>query len=145
MRALIIATLAAFFVSGCSGVESYQLEINDAEFQVEVADTDEERARGLMFRESMAETSGMLFVFDDLAIRAFYMRNTEIPLSIAYIDERLVIREIYDMEPFSLESIISRFPAKYALELNQGTFETFGIRPGDRIRLSDALSRRISD
>lgn len=144
MKHIITVVLAFTAVVGCAGSDTYELEIGSATLEVEVAASAEERALGLMFRESLEKNAGMLFVFEDSAIRAFYMRNTQIPLSIAYIDERLVIREIHDMEPFSLESIVSRNPAMYALELNQGAFERLGIEPGDRLRPSERLQKHLS-
>lgn len=144
MKYVITVVLAFVAVVGCAGGDTYELEIGSASLEVEVAASAEERALGLMFRESLDEHAGMLFVFEESAIRAFYMRNTQIPLSIAYIDERFVIREIHDMEPFSLESIVSSNPAMYALELNQGAFERLGIEPGDRLRPSERLQKRLS-
>lgn len=143
MKGISLALLVAVAMSSCADGGLYRLTIQSTRLSVEVVDTDETRARGLMFRESLPETQGMLFVFDEAAPRAFYMRNTSVPLSIAYIDERLVIREIYDMDPFSLENVLSRNPAMYALEVNQGAFERWSISAGDRLVLSDPLSDRI--
>jgi uncharacterized membrane protein (UPF0127 family) len=145
MRFVTLAVVAGLTMGACSADELYRLEIASVRLRVEVVDTIETRAQGLMFRESMPETHGMLFVFQDVAPRAFYMKNTSIPLSIAFIDERMVIREIYDMEPYSLETVRSRLPAKYALELNQGAFSRLGITTGDRLLPSRALSRRIAE
>ncbi|TVR59234.1 MAG: DUF192 domain-containing protein [Spirochaetaceae bacterium] len=99
--------------------------------------TDEERARGLMHRDSIPETGGMLFVFESERRLSFWMKDTRIPLSIAFIRDDGLIMEMYDMEPFSLETIESRFPARYALEVNKGTFGNLGIRPGDRVQIPE--------
>ena len=143
MKSIVIFLFVAAALSGCTDAELYRLSIESTELHVEVVDTEETRARGLMFRESLPETQGMLFVFEEAAPRAFYMRNTSIPLSIAYIDERLIIREIHEMEPFSQENVLSRSPAMYALEVNQGSFGRWGVSIGDRLVLSDALADRI--
>lgn len=143
MRSLFFAFVVVASVSGCADGDLYRLSIGSIQLDIEIADTEETRARGLMFRESIPESQGMLFVFEESSVRAFYMRNTSVPLSIAYIDERLVIREIHDMEPFSLESVVSRNPAMYALEVNQGAFGRWGVSVGDRLTLSGALADRI--
>lgn len=88
-----------------------------------------------MFREELGPDQGMLFVYDSPRRMSFWMRNTVIPLSIAYIDEQGIITQIEDMEPLSEESVPSRLPVQYALEVNQGRFEELGIRPGDRVEL----------
>lgn len=137
--------LLIFLVVGCSAAaESYEVEIAGEVFRVEVADDPESRARGLMHREEMDGDRGMLFVFERSELRAFWMRNTLIPLSIAYIDENLRILEIHDMIPLSETPVPSRFPAQFALELNQGEFERRGIAVGDRLVPSNELRERIS-
>jgi hypothetical protein len=138
----LLSILLFVLCSGCVA-EDYALTVGGAEFNVEVADTDGTRRRGLMERRSLDADAGMLFVFEDNAVRSFWMKDTVIPLSIAYIGEDLVINEIYDMQPLSTVPIPSRLPARYALEVNQGAFEDAGIRVGDRIRLSKALERRL--
>ena len=143
MKQLLILGFSLLVVACSSDADQYALTIGEVTFSVEVVDTPETRATGLMFREQLGESEGMLFVFEDEAPRAFYMRNTLIPLSIAYIDAHLMIREIYDMEPLDETPIPSRFPAAYALEVNQGAFDRAGIRVGQRLVLSDRLERRI--
>jgi uncharacterized membrane protein (UPF0127 family) len=96
----------------------------------EVAQTDEERAQGLMYREELGENEGMIFVFQDLAVRSFWMQNTYIPLDIAYMDPTFRIIDIKQMEPLSEELVESAGPAQYALEVNQGWFEEHGVTVG---------------
>ena len=103
--------------------------------QVEIADTDDERQTGLMGRTALAADAGMLFVFGQEQPLSFWMKNTLIPLSIAYIDDRGTIVDIQDMEPLDETSHPSAAPARYALEVNQGFFEEHGIRVGDWIEL----------
>ena len=102
---------------------------------VEVADTDASRAQGLMFRPSMPEDAGMLFVFPGDFQGGFWMMNTLIPLSIAFIaaDGRIV--HITDMQPQTTETHQPPVPYRYALEVNQGFFARAGIKPGDRVEI----------
>lgn len=97
---------------------------------VEVASGGEQRYMGLSFRESLAEDAGMLFVYPDERPLTFTMRNTLLPLSIAFIDESLVVREIIDMDVGPGQLFDSAAPARYALEVNQGWFGRNGIEPG---------------
>ena len=143
MHRLLAASLLLVLLGCESGAEIYELQIGDETLMVEVADTDESRATGLMHREELNENHGMLFVFPESDYRAFWMRNTLIPLSIAYIDERPRILEIHDMAPLDETPVPSRYPARYALEVNQGAFDRLGIAPGDRITLSDELRDRV--
>lgn len=107
------------------------------EVRVEVADDVLEQARGLMYRTALAEDRGMLFVYDDEQRRSFYMKNTLIPLSIAFMDADGRIVDIQDMEPLDDEPphYVSAEPAQYALEVNQGFFEERGVELGDRADL----------
>ena len=84
-----------------------------------------------MEREKIPDGTGMLFVFDRDQILSFWMKNTPHPLSIAYIDSRGKIRNIYDMTPFSLASVVSTVSVRYALEVPQGWFEKVGVKVGD--------------
>ena len=103
--------------------------------RVEIADTSEERERGLMGRTALAEDAGMLFVFGREQQLSFWMKDTLIPLSIAYIDARGHIVDIQDMQPLDETPHPSAAPAKYALEVNQGFFEERGIQVGNRVDL----------
>jgi len=103
---------------------------------VEVADTLEKQERGLMFRRSLPENEGMLFVFKEPIELSFWMRNTLIPLDIAFVGPDGVILNIHQAHPLD-ESILYRSAgaAKYVIETNRGWFARHGIGPGDRIRL----------
>jgi uncharacterized membrane protein (UPF0127 family) len=100
--------------------------------QVELALSPEEQAQGLMYRKSLDEGQGMLFVFDRDKLASFWMKNTLIPLSIAYINSDGTILEIHDMRPEDLSLIRSSRSVRYALEVPQGWFSRAGIGPGDR-------------
>ena len=111
------------------------LSINGNHLEVEIADTDFKRAVGLMYREELEENSGMLFVFPDSRERSFWMKDTNIPLSIAYMNNRGEIINIEHMNPHDLSGVKSIRPCKYALEVNQGWFESKKIKPGNKIRI----------
>src|SRR3954467_4204541 len=100
------------------------------ELEVEIADNDAERARGLMERTALAENAGMLFVFDREKRLSFWMKNTLIPLSVAYIASDGRIVDIQDMQPHDETPHPSAGPARYALEVNQGFFGDHGIGVG---------------
>jgi len=111
-----------------------ELKIGDQVVQAEVADTPEISQRGLMFREEMPEHHGMLFVFEAPKQASFYMKNTKLPLTIAYITGDGLIAEIYDLEPLDKTPVKSRSQRiEYALEMNQGWFRKHGIEPGTSI------------
>ena len=104
-------------------------------FMVEIADDDEERRIGLMHRTELAENAGMLFDFEETQPVSMWMKNTLIPLDIAFIDKDGVIRRIAaETTPRSLESISSGAPVIAVLEVNGGVFERLGVEEGDRVR-----------
>ena len=105
------------------------------EVPVEVADTADEQQTGLMGRTALAEDAGMLFVFDGEQQRSFWMKDTLIPLSIAFMDSEGRIVDIQDMQPLDETPHLSAEPAQYALEVNQGFFETRGLQVGDTVVL----------
>lgn len=97
----------------------------------ELAVTPEEQQQGLMYRTEMGENEGMLFVYDNMAPRSFWMRNTYIALDIAFLDREQRIVDIQQMEPQDEEFTDSAAPAMFALEVRQGWFESRGIEVGD--------------
>ena len=105
------------------------------EVRVKVADTEAERDLGLMGRpaDSLAEDAGMLFVFEEEQDRSFWMKDTRIPLSVAYIDKSGRVVDLQDMDPLDASLHTSSEPAMYALEVNRGFFEERGLEVGDRI------------
>ena len=111
------------------------LFIDGKKIMAEVARTEGEKEKGLMFREVLPEDEGMLFIYEDEGFLSFWMKNTRIALSIAFIDSRGRIIDIQDMEPFSLASHTSRLPAKFALEMNRGWFQRNGIRMGNVVKI----------
>ena len=108
--------------------------------QAEVASNMATRSQGLMLRKSMAQGAGMLFLFEQSAGHCMWMKNTIIPLSVAFIDERGEIVNIADMQPLDETTHCALRPARYALEMNQGWFKQRGIAPGTQIQGLDRYS-----
>jgi len=114
----------------------FPLSVGQREIQVQLAITGPEQQTGLMNRRTLGENHGMIFIFSQPAPRSFWMKNTLIPLDIAYINPAGVIEEIYPMEPLDETSIPSRSRnIQFALEMNQGWFEAYGVQTGDSINL----------
>ncbi|MEO0108184.1 MAG: DUF192 domain-containing protein [candidate division WOR-3 bacterium] len=114
----------------------YRLLIDRETLSVEIAATEEARRLGLMHRQSLREDAGMLFVFDTPGFYPFWMHNTHIPLSIAFLSDDSTVLEIQDMTPEDITSLhVAKRPFRYALEVNQGWFEAHGIVPGMRFSL----------
>ena len=110
------------------------LGVGKARACVELAATPEEREGGLMFRQKLGEDHGMLFVFPESAPQRFWMKNTLLPLSIAFIDDGGVVINIEDMQPLTVDAHASLGPARVALEMNQGWFRRHAVAPGARIQ-----------
>ena len=112
-------------------LETIKLYLGAAELTVEIADENRERQAGMMHRTTMPENEGMLFVFSYPNQRGFWMENTTVPLSIAYIDPAGRVIEIHDLHPLNAQPVESRSArVQYALEVNQGWFAKNGIKPG---------------
>ncbi|WP_237738928.1 DUF192 domain-containing protein [Galbibacter marinus] len=104
---------------------------------IEIADNEYERQTGLMYRTSMENNQGMLFIFEDEQPRSFFMKNTSIPLDILFIDSNnRIINSIENAAPMSEESLRSQGPAQYVLELNAGMIEMWKLQSGDRIEFT---------
>jgi uncharacterized membrane protein (UPF0127 family) len=108
----------------------------------EVAATAEERSEGLMYRDEVPDGTGMLFVFQDSAVRSFWMANTYVALDIAYLDPSFRVVDIMAMEPLVTQSYVSRAPAMYGLEVRQGWFAEQGIEVGDQAEIVFGVLRR---
>jgi uncharacterized membrane protein (UPF0127 family) len=107
------------------------------EVRVEIADEPDEQAKGLMARTALGEDRGMLFVFPSEEERSFWMKDTLIPLSIAYMDAEGRIVDIQDMKALDDDPphYVSAKPARYALEVNKGFFDERGVKVGNRVEL----------
>jgi uncharacterized protein len=110
--------------------------------RAEVADNMSARMTGLMHRKSMDQNAGMVFVFEENAAHCMWMKNTLIPLSVAFIDEAGAIINIADMQPHSEQSHCAARPARYALEMNKGWFAQRGVKAGAKLRGLEKLAPR---
>lgn len=99
----------------------------------EIAADDPMRMRGLMFRQALAPNHGMLFVFESKSVQCMWMRNTLIPLSVAFLDDDGKIVNVEDMQPRTEDSHCARAPVRYALEMSQGWFAQRGLKAGAMI------------
>jgi uncharacterized membrane protein (UPF0127 family) len=135
---LVLAFLVV--MGGCAArLERVRVTVGSAVFTVEVARTERERELGLMHRRSLGSREGMLFVFDADQHLVFWMKDTRVPLSIAFLSSEGRILQIEDMEPLSLRPIRSRMSARYALELPRGAFAEVGAAEGDAVTLPPGL------
>lgn len=99
----------------------------------QVAAIPEQRAIGLMFRKDMPQTEGMLFVFEQAAVQCFWMKNTILPLTAAFVADDGTIVNLADMKPQTTDSHCSTKPVRYVLEMNQGWFGKKGIKAGFKL------------
>lgn len=142
LAAVVLMSVAASGVTFKQATLTIMQDSRRVVLRVEVADTPASRAQGLMFRRQLVANAGMLFIFEDTGSWSFWMKNTLIPLSIAFIDQNWRIVDIKDMQvapdpeqgPF--EYYASAKPFKYALEVNQGFFRRKGIITGARVVVS---------
>jgi len=133
----IVFILLFMTVSCGNSMQKVTMRIGKGNYRIEIARTPQERQKGLMQRKSIPEYSGMLFVFKKDQRLSFWMKNTLIPLSIAYISSNGIVKEIYSMVPESLSPVNSIHFIRYALELREGAFKHSGVKPGDKIILPD--------
>ncbi len=119
---------------GGARLEVHPLVVGNRSIRVEVAANPADRRLGLMYRESLPEDHGMLFIFRAEKVRSFWMKNTPLPLSIAFADSGGKIVHIADLEPHSTDPVWSGRPAKLALEMNRGWFARRGVFVGDAIQ-----------
>ena len=132
-HAFAVVSLCLLAVAARAEMPEIALALDGHKLTAEVAHTDADRALGLMHRRMLPENRGMLFVFPYTAQQSFWMMNTHISLSIAFIDEHGAIVNIADMKPLTTDPHPSAKPAKYALEMNQGWFAKRGIKAGAKI------------
>jgi len=117
------------------GLPVIQMKIGAETFNLEIADTESTRSRGLMHRDSMPADHGMLFIFDAPQELNFYMKNTRIPLDIIFVDENARVISIAQMHPYDWSTTSSGAPARYAIELNQGAAARSGAAVGDQLHI----------
>ena len=138
--AAMLGMISALGLGACAARASGPyVELKGQRYQIEIAADEAARERGLMFRESMPADHGMLFVFDDAQMRTFWMKNTHIPLDILYFDQNYKLVSVQQRVPPCLNSgnncpgYPSEGAAQYVLELNAGTADRLGVKPGDAL------------
>jgi uncharacterized protein len=146
----LLALTASLFVAmaaGCGGCKRdpqksassqppvVTISLAGKPFKLEVAASNANRQLGLMYRKELAPDAGMIFVFQKEERLSFWMRNTEIPLDIVYINSAGQVVSIKELKPFDEGAVVSDAPAKYAIELNKGTAAEVGLKVGDTVQL----------
>ena len=142
MRRLLAFVSLALASTAQAQLPTIQLNAGMHLIHAEVAADFGSRAQGLMYRESLPPNTGMLFIFDDAAIQCMWMKNTLVPLSVAFLDARGTILNIEDMQPQTEQSHCSVKPAILALEMARGWFAQRGIKAGSRIGGLEKLNTR---
>jgi uncharacterized membrane protein (UPF0127 family) len=135
MKNIIKILILTFFLIDTSFAQlsKVKIEIGTKKLIAEIAETDEEQSEGLMNRQVLGKDNGMLFIFEEDSTPCFWMKDTQIPLSIAFISKTNTIVKIVDMQPLSLTEHCSGQPVVLALEVNKGWFEQNNIKVGDKI------------
>jgi uncharacterized membrane protein (UPF0127 family) len=136
MKAVLAALGLAVLLAACAGrLPTVPVRIGGAEFRIEVARSEEEKARGLMHRRSLGEREGMIFVYAADEHLSFWMKNTSLPLTLVFLSRDGEILQIEQLKPLSLKPVTSERAARYALELPAGSLQGLGVGPGDRVLL----------
>lgn len=151
----IIMILGSFGMLFCSFAEvsadqpgrrkTLPIDVAGIKLRVELAITPEEHMRGLMYRDTLEDNRGMLFVFPEEKVLSFWMKDTRIPLSIAFMKTDGRIIQIESMEPYSLDSHISEEKVKYALEMNDGWFKMHKVKTGDTVKIPQTFDEKCGD
>lgn len=128
-----------------SNLPTVAIPIGQKSYTLEIAATEEERNKGLMFRDSMAADHGMIFAFGDEKPLSFWMKNTRIPLDIIFVAGTGKVVSIQRMEPYMMKGTASDGPARYAIELNDGQARAAGIKAGDMLQIPDAAKNAKAD
>ena len=132
--ALLCVAAAAWAQDGPQKLQQIRLNAGIHNINAELAATPEQREIGLMFRPTMATNDGMLFVFERPGQQCFWMKNTLIPLSVAFVADDGSVVNIEAMKPQTLDSHCSAQPVRFVLEMNDGWFAKRGIKPGAKLR-----------
>lgn len=138
LKNIVLTVCLVLLLSACQPMQ-HRVTLKNKTFNVELADDDNSRALGLMYREQMADGDGMLFIFPDSQIRAFWMQNTLIPLDILYFDHNKKLVSISENTPpcknttTRCPSYPSEKPAKYVLEINAGLSQKYEFKAGDEL------------
>ena len=140
MRPTAAVSCCLLLIAGCASATSHWVELGGKRYDVEIADTNAERERGLMFRDTLAADRGMLFIHEREAPQAYWMKNTHIPLDILYFDNsRRLVSQQRDVPPCSLGDACPSYPsqasARYVLELNAGQAEKLRLEDGVQLTI----------
>jgi len=133
IKILIFVFLFINYSIAQTSLSKVKIEIGSKTLIAEIAETDEEQEEGLMHRDTLAKDHGMLFLFEDGSTPCFWMKDTKIPLSIAFINKENIIVKIEDMQPLTENEHCSGSPIVLGLEVNQGWFKENNIKAGDKI------------
>jgi uncharacterized membrane protein (UPF0127 family) len=128
-----LAFLAASLAHADVAFKATRVKVGGHTLNAQIAATEPQRMQGLMFREKLGHDDAMVFIFDEPGYQSMWMKNTLIPLSVAFIDGEGRILNILDMEPQTLDTHTSAGPALYAIETNRGWFEEKKIKPGEKV------------
>ncbi|MDH5822924.1 DUF192 domain-containing protein [Luteimonas sp. RD2P54] len=147
MRNLNLLPLLLLLCAACAGAGEPWVELGGRRYGVEIAADDHSRARGLMFRDALAEDRGMLFIHEREERQAYWMKNTRIPLDILYFDDGLrLVSQQRDVPPCTsgvgCPAYPSAGPARYVLELNAGEAARLGLSDGESLRLGPGIADR---
>lgn len=132
---LLYALLSSAALANPDAVDfgSIKVEMGKREYTLELAETRRQRVRGLMFRQNLCDDCGMVFTYPVPQRGSIWMKNTQIPLDLAYVDEDGVITNIFSLKPHDLTPVRSTGIVAYAIEMNQGWFASKKIKVGDQI------------
>lgn len=137
-KCLILIFIFPLLISwvACEGNEQLakvKMQLKGQTFMVEVARTQDEQQKGYMFRKQIGDREAMIFVYTKDEQLSFWMKNTEVPLSIAFLSQDGTVTQLEDMKPFDPTVIRSKISVRYALEVKQGVFQTLGVKEGDKV------------
>jgi uncharacterized membrane protein (UPF0127 family) len=142
LKRFIALAVTAFALTAHAALPTVDLNAGMHVVHAEVAADFSTRMEGLMHRKSLGTNAGMLFIFDEASTQCMWMKNTFVPLSVAFLDEAGTILNIADMQPQTEQSHCSTGPARFALEMNQGWFAQRGIKPGTKLGGIDRLRKK---
>jgi uncharacterized membrane protein (UPF0127 family) len=136
LASLVISSLSVSTLAqdGPQSLQAIKLSVGMHVIQAELAQTPEQRSTGLMFRKTMGTNDGMLFAFEEPGQQCFWMKNTLLPLSVAFIADDGSVVNIDDMKPQTLDSHCSTKPVRFVLEMNDGWFVKRGIKAGTKMK-----------
>jgi uncharacterized membrane protein (UPF0127 family) len=140
-----------FSLAGCndatptSKLATTKMAIGQKTYTLEIAAKDDDRRTGLMYRDSMPADHGMIFIFNTVTERSFWMKNVRYPLDILFLDAAGKIVSIRHMESYVIASTASNAPAKFAIELNDGQAKSAGVHEGDTLSLPPAIQNTVAE